>query len=165
MTFYFIILIFTLNNFSYFLLIIRIICTNPKIPKIGYNKLTKFEKPKPENIIALMHIKIEMTLKLFLLLTTFFKNPMPKEIAVVKIEIKIIIPYTFFIPGHILFMAYTAGICNCFISTSTFIKNRNTIVSNIIKIALTIIAMYFIFFMFDISSFIDIRTGINNTQL
>ena len=121
--------------------------------------------PKPENIIALMHIKIEMTLKLFLLLTTFFKNPMPKEIAVVKMEIKIIIPYTFFIPGHILFMAYTAGICNCFISTSTFIKNRNTIVSNIIKIALTIIAMYFIFFVFDISSFIEISTGINNTQL
>ena len=47
----------------------------------------------------------------------------------------------------------------------TFIKNRNTIVSNIIKIALTIIAMYFIFFMFDISSFIEISTGINNTQL
>ena len=149
----------------YFLLIIKTICTNPKTPKIGYNRFTKFEKPNPENIIALMHIKIEMTLKLFLLHITFFKNPMPKEMAVVKIEIKIIIPYTFFIPGHILFMAYTAGICNCFISTSTFIKNRNTIVSNIIKIALTIIAMYFIFFLFDISSFIEIRTGINKTQL
>ena len=47
----------------------------------------------------------------------------------------------------------------------TFIKNKNTIVSNIIKIELTIIAMYFIFFVFDISSFIEIRTGINKTQL
>ena len=149
----------------YFLLIIKTICTNPKTPKIGYNRFTKFEKPNPENIIALIHINVEIALKLFLLFATFFKNPMPKEIAVVKIEIKIIIPYTFFIPGHILFMAYTAGICNCFISTSTFIKNRNTIVSNIIKIALTIIAMYFIFFVFDISSFIEIRTGINKTQL
>lgn len=149
----------------YFLLIIKTICTNPKTPKIGYNRFTKFEKPNPENTIALMHIKIEMTLKLFLLFPTFFKNPIPKEMAVVKIEIKIIIPYTFFIPGHILFIAYTAGICNCFISTSTLIKNRNTIVSNIIKIALTIIAMYFIFFVFDISSFIEIRTGINKTQL
>lgn len=149
----------------YFLLIIKTICTNPKTPKIGYNRFTKFEKPNPENTIALMHINVEMALKLFLLFPTFFKNPIPKEMAVVKIEIKIIIPYTFFIPGHILFIAYTAGICNCFISTSTLIKNRNTIVSNIIKIALTIIAMYFIFFVFDISSFIEIRTGINKTQL
>ena len=30
---------------------------------------------------------------------------------------------------------------------------------------LSIIAMYFIFFVFDISSFIEISTGINNTQL
>mgnify|MGYP004558544163 CR=1 FL=1 len=165
MTFYFIILIFTLNNFSYFLLIIRIICTDPKTPKIGYNRFTKFEKPNPENITALIHINIDIALKLFLLFATFFKNPIPKEIAVVKMEIRIIIPYTFFIPGHILFIAYTAGICSCFISTSMLIKNENTIVSNVISIKLTIIAMYFMFLVFDMSSFIEINTGISKTQL
>lgn len=71
---------------------IWITCINPKIPKIGYNKLTKFEKPNPEKITAQIHIKAEMTLKLFLLLETFFKKLIPKEIAVVKIEIRIIIP-------------------------------------------------------------------------
>ena len=34
-------------------------------------------------------------------IATFFKNPIPREIAVVKIEIKIIPPYIFFIPGQI----------------------------------------------------------------
>lgn len=147
------------------MLIINTICTNPKIPNIGYNRFTKFEKPNPENTIALIHINVEIVLKLFLLFATFFKNPMPKEIAVVKIEIKIIIPYTFFIPVHMLFIAYTAGICSCFISTSMLIKNENTIVSSVINIKLTIIAMYFIFFVFDMSSFIEINTGISKTQL
>ena len=108
---------------------------------------------------------MDIVLKLFLLFAIFFRNPIPKEIAVVKIEIKIIIPYIFFIPGHILFIAYTAGICSCFISTSIFIKNKNTIVSNVISIRLTIIAIYFIFLFFVTSSFIDINTGISKTQL
>ena len=147
------------------MLIISIICAKPKTPKIGYIKFTKFEKPIPENITALMHIKMDIVLKLFLLFAIFFRNPIPKEIAVVKIEIRIIIPYIFFIPGHILFIAYTAGICSCFISTSIFIKNENTIVSNVISIMLTIIAIYFIFLVFVTSSFIDINTGISKTQL
>ena len=67
------------------------IWANPKIPKIGYIKFTKLEKPKPENRIALTHIKKDITLK-FLSLAVFFKKPIPKEIAVVKIEIKIIMP-------------------------------------------------------------------------
>lgn len=144
---------------------ICIIWIRPKTPNIGYNKLTKLEKPKPEKIIALIHIKTAITLKFFLLEETFFKNPIPKEIAVVKIEIKIIIPYTFLIPGQMLFIAYTAGICNCFISTSIFIKNRNTILNKTIIITLTIIAIYFMFLLLCISSFIEIKTGISKIQL
>lgn len=112
-----------------------------------------------------MFIKIDIVLKLFLLFVTFFRKPIPKELAVVKIEINIIIPYIFLMSVHILFIAYTAGICSCFISTSIFIKNKNTIVSSVISIRLTIIAIYFIFLVFVTSSFIDINTGISKTQL
>ena len=112
-----------------------------------------------------MHIRLEITLKVLLLSVIFFKNPIPREIAVVKIEINIIPPYIFFIPGQIWLIAYTAGICSCFISISTFIKNKNTVINKIITIPLTIIEIYFMFLGFFISSFIDIKTGISNTQL
>ena len=144
---------------------ICIIWINPKIPKIGYIKFTKLAKPIPENKTAVIHIRPETTLKVLLLSVIFFKNPIPREIAVVKIEINIIPPYIFFIPGHIWLIAYTAGICSCFISISTFIKNKNTVINKIITIPLTIIEIYFMFLGFFISSFIDIKTGISNTQL
>ena len=112
-----------------------------------------------------MHINTDIVLKLFLLIATFFKKLIPKDIAVVKIDIKIIIPYIFFIPGQMLFIAYTAGISNSFILTSTFIKNKYTVINKITIIMLTKTEIYFMFFLFFISSFIETKTGINNTQL
>ena len=91
----------------------------------------------------------------------YWKEPQIKKVN----KKKIIIPYNLFIPGQILLIAYTAGICNFFISTSTFIKNKKTILNKIIKIILTIIEIYFIFLLFTISSFIEIKTGISKTQL
>ena len=84
--------IYVISVFSFFCNIICTICIKPKIPKIGYKILTKFENPIPENITALAHIKKAILLYPFLFTVTFFKKPIPKEIAVVKIEIKIIIP-------------------------------------------------------------------------
>lgn len=95
----------------------------------------------------------------------FVKKLIPNDIAVVKIDIKMIIPYTFFIYGDILFIAYTAGISNSFIFTSIFIKNKNIIVINIVVIIDDIIAINLIFLSLVIYSFIEIKTGINKTLL
>lgn len=95
----------------------------------------------------------------------FDKKLIPNDIAVVKIDIKIIIPYIFFIYGDILFIAYTAGISNSFIFTSIFIKNKNIIVINIVVIIDDIIAINLIFLSLVIYSFIEIKTGINKTLL
>ena len=43
-------------NYFVFTNIIFIICTNPRYPNIGYNKLTKFEKPILETSTEVMHI-------------------------------------------------------------------------------------------------------------
>ena len=64
-----------------------------------------------------------------------------------------------------LFIAYTAGICNCLISTSTLIKKRKITLNKIIIIMLTRIEMYFMFLFFKMSSFMEIKTGISKTQL
>ena len=71
----------------------------------------------------------------------------------------------FFMLGHILLIAYTAGISSFFIFTSTFIKNKNTVVNKIVVINPTIIDIYFIFLGFDIYSLIDIKIGISKTLL
>lgn len=98
-------------------------------------------------------------------LAVFVKKLIPNDIAVVKIDIKMIIPYTFFIYGDILFIAYTAGISNSFIFTSIFIKNKNIIVIKIVVTIDDIIAINLIFLSLVIYSFIEIKTGINKTLL
>ena len=95
----------------------------------------------------------------------FDKKLIPNDIAVVKIDIKIIIPYIFFIYGDILFIEYTAGISNFLMFTSTFIRNKYIVVINIVIIIDDIIAINLIFLSLLIYSFIEIITGISNTLL
>lgn len=99
-------------------------------------------------MIEVKHIKIAIKLYLFSLFDEFFKKLIPNEIAVVKIEINIVIPYIFFAFGYIILIAYTAGICNSFIFTSILTKNRKIINSSVIVIIVTIKAIYFIFLLF-----------------
>ena len=69
----------------------QIISISPKRPKRGNKKFTKFEKPKLEIKIPVMHmIPANCGKKPFWI--AFSKKAIPIDIAVVKIDSKIIMP-------------------------------------------------------------------------
>ena len=132
---------------------------------MGYNKFTKFEKPILETKTALTHIKMAYCLYVFLLYAIFSKKLVPKEILVVRIELKIINPYIYLHIGEIFFIFYTVGISKFLISTSILVKIKKTISDNTItKVAVNIDTIYCPFLL--LTSFLKvISTGINNIVL
>ena len=132
---------------------------------MGYNKFTKFEKPILETKTALIHIKMAYCLYVFLLCAIFSKRLVPKEMLVVKIELRIINPYIYSNIGEIFEATYTAGISKFCIFTSILVNIKKTINdSTIIKIAVSTEVILCSFLL--LTRFLKaINTGINNMVL
>ena len=94
-----------------------------------------------------------------------FNKPVPTEIAVVKIAIKIINPYRLLTLGNLFFITYTTGISRVEKFTSTFINNKNThieIIEIIIELTIEIVIICLSLFT---KFFKLIKTGINKIKL
>ena len=150
---------------SRFYFIINNICKIPIYPNAGNKNFTKLENPKFDTITLIMHIKKAYFVALFLSVSILFSKLEPREIAVVKIAIRIINPYRLLTLGNIFFITYTTGISKVENFTSTFINSKNThieIIEIIIELATEIESICFSLF---IKSFRLIKTGINKIKL
>ena len=103
--------------------------------------------------------------KLFLFLQILFKKLIPTDVAVVKIAIKIIIPYILLHLVNVCFTTYTTGISKFVKSISTFTNNKKIRVDITNIIIAVIVDTKVIFFCFFINLFKLIKTGINKIKL
>ena len=111
-----------------------------------------------------MHIDISQFFLVFSVFATSCKNPAPNEIAVVRIDANITIPYIPFNCGNWFDTTYDIGISNFLISTSIFIipmkiDSANMVVNIVTNIDIFPICFSLIIFL------ILISTGISKILL